>query len=597
MIKIISFGQKKAWDEIVMSFKSYDVYYIHGYVDAFKLHGDGDPILIYYESSKLRGLYVAMKRDLSLLPFANGILHAGEWFDLTSPYGYGGWIFEGDLAGEQLKIFYKEYKTYMLIHHYVCNFVRYSPVLRNAEVIKPSGTVTDLGKTITIDLKSKELIWQNITSKNRNMIRKAVKNDVVIEHSRPTSQLMATFKRIYDETMRHDEAVDYYFFGESFYQSLIVNMSDKTEVFYAKKDDVIIAASIILYANGKMHYHLSGTVAEYRNLAPTNLLLYEAALWGHSKGFELFHLGGGLGSGKDNLYKFKASFNRQSDNQFSIGKEIFNTEMYDQLVNWREDVDSQFDKSSSFFPIYRQNYGNPNENAQMMLTSNSIGMQEKAFNQIKKIAVYGAGGLGREVAGGIQRINRAQHDQWELVGFYDDKLKPETSVSHYGIVKGGMDELNAIDEPLAVAIAVGDPKTRKLIRDRITNPNIYFPNLIAPSFKVLDPETFSIGQGNIIQDSCSATCDVVIGSFNVFNGANVMGHDVCIGDFNVFMPSVHLSGAVEIGNENLLGVDSVVLQKVKIGNNVTLGAGSVMVTKPKDGCTYIGVPAKKFDFE
>jgi hypothetical protein len=29
---------------------------------------------------------------------------------------------------------------------------------------------------------------------------------------------------------------------------------------------------------------------------------------------------------------------------------------------------------------------------------------------------------------------------------------------------------------------------------------------------------------------------------------------------------------------------------------VTLGAGSVMMTKPKDGFTYIGIPAKKFDF-
>jgi len=39
-----------------------------------------------------------------------------------------------------------------------------------------------------------------------------------------------------------------------------------------------------------------------------------------------------------------------------------------------------------------------------------------------------------------------------------------------------------------------------------------------------------------------------------------------------------------------------VLQKVKVGDNVTLGAGSVLMTKPKDGHTYIGVPAKKFDF-
>ena len=217
--------------------------------------------------------------------------------------------------------------------------------------------------------------------------------------------------------------------------------------------------------------------------------------------------------------------------------------------------------------------------------------------RLKKIAVYGAGGLGREVAGGIYRINRAGHQQWEIVGFFDDNIPVGTQVSHYGKVLGGINELNAYEEPLALAIAVGSPKTRKHIHDLIKNDNILFPNLIAPSFKILDNQTFTIGQGNIIQDNCCVTCDVKIGDFNVFNGSNDMGHDVKVGDFNVMMPGVRLSGEVTVGDCNLLGVDSVVLQRIKVGNNVTLGAGSVMMTKPKDGFTYIGVPAKKFDFE
>ena len=217
-------------------------------------------------------------------------------------------------------------------------------------------------------------------------------------------------------------------------------------------------------------------------------------------------------------------------------------------------------------------------------------------NNTKRIAVYGAGGLGREVAGGINRINKANGNQWEFVGFFDDNIPAGTQVSHFGKVIGGMDDLNKLDEPMALAIAVGQPRTRKLIRESITNPNITFPNLIAPSFRILDPQTFSIGEGNIIQDNCSVTCDVKIGSFNVFNGSNVMGHDVEIGNYNVMMPGVHLSGAVQVKDCNMLGVDSVVLQRVKIGNNITLGAGSVLMTKPKDNCTYIGVPAKKFDF-
>ena len=234
-----------------------------------------------------------------------------------------------------------------------------------------------------------------------------------------------------------------------------------------------------------------------------------------------------------------------------------------------------------------------------IVTMNIAGDKDTNNNSlIKRIAIYGAGGLGREVAGGIKRINNSSKgEKWELVGFYDDRLEPGTQVSHYGEVLGGMAELNKLKEPLALAIAVGSPSTRKLIFERITNPNISFPNLIAPSFKILDPETFKIGRGNIIQDNCSATCDVTIGDFNVLNGSDILGHDDKIGNFNVIMPGVHLSGDVKIGECNLLGVNSVVLQQIKIGDNVTLGAGSVLMTKPKDGYTYIGTPAKKFDYK
>ena len=585
MIKIITFEHKHEWDKTVTSFSSHDVYFFHGYVEAFMLHGDGEPILINYESTVMRGLYVAMKRDLSILPWTTGKFKAGKWYDLTTPYGYGGWIFEGEVTEVNLQSFYHEYKNYLLENNCVSNFVRYSPVMKNADTLRSVSRVIDLGKTIAIDLSSKEVIWNNIKSKNRNMIRKALKSGVTIEHCKPTVELMAIFKQIYDETMLNDKAVDYYFFSDTFYCSIIDNLSDNTEVFYALMEEKIIAISIILHANGLMHYHLSGTVAEYRKYAPTNLLLYEAALWGYENGFKLFHLGGGVGSGEDNLYKFKAAFNRNSDYQFSIGQEVFNPGVYNQLVEWRKEADPSFDDKSAYFPVYRYGMDEDRDSS------------DGAMQIPMRIAIYGAGGLGREVAGGIYRINKDSKRQWEIIGFYDDNIPVGTPVSHYGKIIGDKDALNAVDEPLALAIAVGDPRVRKLIYDSITNPNISFPNLIAPSFKVLDPETFSIGRGNIIQDNCSATCDVTIGDFNVLNGSDVMGHDDVIGDFNVLMPGVHLSGAVSIGDCNLFGVDSVVLQRIKVGSNITLGAGSVLMTKPKDGFTYIGVPAKKFDFK
>lgn len=214
---------------------------------------------------------------------------------------------------------------------------------------------------------------------------------------------------------------------------------------------------------------------------------------------------------------------------------------------------------------------------------------------MKKIAIYGAGGFGREVACLLNKIN-AVEPTWELVGFFDDNASLKgAKVSHFGKVLGGIDDLNAWESELSVAITIGSPKIVKLIVSEITNPKIDFPNIIAPTVYFSDSETFHIGKGNIIQKHCSFSCDVTIGDFNVMDGADVFGHDDVVGSFNTFMPAMRISGEVQIGDCNFFGVGSIILQQIKIGDNIRLGAGSVLMRKPKDGFLYMGNPAKKFE--
>lgn len=212
---------------------------------------------------------------------------------------------------------------------------------------------------------------------------------------------------------------------------------------------------------------------------------------------------------------------------------------------------------------------------------------------MRDIAIFGAGGFGREVACLIKRINEKE-PTWNFIGFFDDdeSLKGQP-VSHFGICLGGTAVLNTWEKPLAVVMAIGSSVVVKKIVEKITNQNIEFPNLIHPNFFISDRETFCIGRGNIIQGGCIVTCNVTIGDFNIFNGSVVMGHDVNIGNFNTFMPAVRVSGEVKVGECNFFGVGSIILQQIKIGNNVRLGAGSVLMTKPKEGFLYLGVPAKK----
>ena len=208
---------------------------------------------------------------------------------------------------------------------------------------------------------------------------------------------------------------------------------------------------------------------------------------------------------------------------------------------------------------------------------------------MKKIAIYGAGGFGREVACLIHKINE-QSPEWEFIGFFDDGIDIG-SKNEYGVVLGGIDEVNSYPEELSVVIAIASPKIVEKIVGNITSSKISFPNIISPDVTFLDKDNVLIGKGNIICSGCLLSCNVKIGDFNILNGFIPIGHDTCIGSYNSIMPAVKISGEVKIGDRNFFGVNSVVLQQIKIGNDTVVGANSLILRKTKDGMTYVGSPA------
>lgn len=215
---------------------------------------------------------------------------------------------------------------------------------------------------------------------------------------------------------------------------------------------------------------------------------------------------------------------------------------------------------------------------------------------MKDIAIFGVGGLGKEICCLIRLINEScKEEKWHFVGFFDDNKELHGAQNEYGKVIGGIDTLNNYPKPLSLAVAIGSPTALKTVVERINNPLVDFPNLIAPSTIFLDSDSVVMGKGNIICSNCLISLHATIGSFNIFNGYIPIGHDTVIGDYNVVMPSCNISGGVTLGDCNFFGVQSVVLQYVKIGNNTRIGANSVIMRKTKDGYLYIGNPAKRVE--
>lgn len=344
-------SNKNEWKEILKLNCFDDIYYQNEYAESLKIHGDGSPLLIYYEGKSVKLFYVVMKRDIFEDVNFRGYLKQEELYDFETPYGYGGPIVIGDFSKKEQEKFKEELKLYCIEHGVVSQFVRFYPLLNNWVYSGIFDELKELKETVFIDTENEENIFKNMDSKNRNMVRKAIKNEITIVQDK--GERLDDFIRIYEHTMQMHDADEYYTFKRGYFEYLIEHMRDNVCFFYAIYKEQIISASMFFYNKDIMHYHLSGTEPEFRHLAAANLLLYEAAVWAAQNNISKLHLGGGMTKG-DSLFGFKKQFNKYGQVPFVIGKTVFMMDKYEELLDFREKNEQEFDRNNHFFIQYRK---------------------------------------------------------------------------------------------------------------------------------------------------------------------------------------------------------------------------------------------------
>ena len=207
---------------------------------------------------------------------------------------------------------------------------------------------------------------------------------------------------------------------------------------------------------------------------------------------------------------------------------------------------------------------------------------------MKKIAIYGAGGLGREISQLVNQINLLS-PKWQLIGFYDDYIPKGTMVKGLKVL-GGIIELNEESNQLNLVIGIADNKMRREITGKVTNTKIIYPNLIHPSV-IMDSREVMLGEGSIIAAGNILTTDIKIGKHCIINLGCTIGHDLVLDDFCVIMPGVHLSGHITVNQGVFVGTGARILQNLTIGKQSKIGAGAVVIRDVSDGDTVVGVPA------
>lgn len=204
------------------------------------------------------------------------------------------------------------------------------------------------------------------------------------------------------------------------------------------------------------------------------------------------------------------------------------------------------------------------------------------------LAIYGAGGLGREVLELAGTINSVQKC-WDGYVFVDDA--DITEVIH-GCRVLKLNELNkyASVDNCEVVIAVGEPHVRALLWNKIKNMGLRPATLIHPNVHI--PESTNIAEGVVICVNAFISCDVRIHENAYIQPMAAVGHDSVIGAHAVVSTFASIAGNCCIGNEAYIAMSVPVREGLSVGQNSIVGMGAVVLRDIPDNVIALGNPAR-----
>jgi sugar O-acyltransferase (sialic acid O-acetyltransferase NeuD family) len=199
--------------------------------------------------------------------------------------------------------------------------------------------------------------------------------------------------------------------------------------------------------------------------------------------------------------------------------------------------------------------------------------------------IFGAGGFGKE----ILDILLSTLSCGKVKAFFLDDSVPQGSDLDGVIVVGNSDYLKATEDSI-VTIAIGNPRIRRILTQRVIEANLPFATIIDHTAQLR--RNAQVGTGSILCANTILSVNAHIGEHNVVNIGATISHDVTTGPYTVISPGAIILGEVTIGEGVEIGAGAIIHPQVKIGNWCKIAMGAVVYKDVPDNAIVSGNPAR-----
>lgn len=322
------------------------------YYKLFELRGEGKGICFAGIEDKKIILYPTLINCINDL----GYDLDKEYYDLQGAYGYNGPI-ANCTDPDFLSNFSNELISYYNKNNIIAEFIRFCPVVQNHQILDYIQAIYALDNVI-IDLSGGlDNVWENSFDRGvRKAIRKSMKNGLqyqVFDRQNIDTEIIDAFLSIYNHTMSRNNADEYYCFSNEFITGLFDKMPQNCLIAFAKLENEVISAELVLYNKSNAYGFLGGTRSEFYQVAPNSFLRFELIKSLIERGVQKYSIGGGK-SKDDSVYLYKKSFSRYLDSKFYFGKKVHNDIIYQKVVNqWENRFPGKTEKYRHMVLKYR----------------------------------------------------------------------------------------------------------------------------------------------------------------------------------------------------------------------------------------------------
>lgn len=280
------------------------------------------------------------------------------YFDFISPYGYTGPFFSTDVTDSEISAFWKKVDKWYLDNNVVSEFIRFN---LSDNHLNYSGEIFPTMLNVKGKIIDEEAQRTSFDHKVRKNVNKAKREKLSSEvyYIKIEDDKILEFFNIYSLTMVRTNANESFSYTFDEFKRFINDNMEYVAICTIYFEEMPISTELLLVSGDTIYSFLGGTVENYFDKRPNDLLKVEALNWARIQGKKYYVLGGGYGF-EDGIFKYKKSFFPNDVVNYYTGRKIINKEVYSQLVlevnELRKSADLELlDVSdTSFFPLYNK---------------------------------------------------------------------------------------------------------------------------------------------------------------------------------------------------------------------------------------------------